>query len=511
MCTPTAPVLAKWSFAMHDFVDMSCLKQNLWKKGKGTNDGIHQIPRADKRRKGKPRLRKPQLQAAIKIAIYYSSSFVARDLYSGTRVRNLACQKPRPRLSRLKAGNLRNRRAPGTTFSGDITSLFPHFNPELINLENSRCFFVATEINLISSAAKSSSSNPHRFVNRGTLGRRKGQRIPLGGLSRRQRIARKGRSDTACSAFRLESSRKGRASRKPQQWAQRSLETSLISVGIRPFLFAMYLLSPTHDQNGFGGCELTGINLPDGKHLGNIGSIILCGLAILVSGYLLWRSERKQAAVGRREMQLFLLGYIIIEICEIFTVGVFPLNYKVRLAFSGIHLGMIVATTWILMLNAAVGYQIIDDGTPMSIGLVIGSAVALLVGTGYIALDTGFRWTGHFDSSLTGNNRNIGLYVLYQLAPIIFLTVFFILETILVLRVLGERKPMIYLGAAALFFILGQIFNYVVSTHICHGTSGKIDGAIFETLFTLLSVVTIWYFWSSITEDDWPMPAVNYP
>ncbi|OBT67929.1 hypothetical protein VE03_02536 [Pseudogymnoascus sp. 23342-1-I1] len=271
------------------------------------------------------------------------------------------------------------------------------------------------------------------------------------------------------------------------------------------------LLSSTHDQNGFGGCELTGINLPNGKHLGNIGSIIICGLAILVSAYLLWRSERKQAAVGRREMQLFLLGYIIIEICEIFTVGVFPLDDKVRLAFSGIHLGMIVATTWILMLNAAVGYQIIDDGTPMSIGLIIGSAAALLIGTGYIALDTGFQWTGHFDSSLTGNNRNIGLYVLYQLAPIIFLAVFFVLESILVLRVLGERKPMIYLGAAALLFILGQIFNYVVSTHICHGTSGKIDGALFETLFTLLSVVTIWYFWSSITEDDWPMPAVNYP
>ncbi|KFX94841.1 hypothetical protein O988_06116 [Pseudogymnoascus sp. VKM F-3808] len=271
------------------------------------------------------------------------------------------------------------------------------------------------------------------------------------------------------------------------------------------------LLSKTHDQNGFGGCELTGINLPDGKHLGNIGSIILCGVAILVSAYLLWRSERKQAAVGRREMQLFLLGYVLIEICEIFTVGVFPLNETARVAFSGIHLGMIVATTWILMLNAAVGYQIIDDGTPMSIGLIIGSAVALFVGTGYIALDTGLSWTGHFDSSLTGNNRNIGLYVLYQLAPIIFLAVFFILESILVLRVLGEKKPMIYLGAAALFFILGQIFNYVVSTHICSGTNGKIDGAIFETLFTLLSVVTIWYFWSSITEDDWPMPAVNYP
>jgi len=78
------------------------------------------------------------------------------------------------------------------------------------------------------------------------------------------------------------------------------------------------------------------------------GSIILCGFAILTSFFLLWRSERKKAAVGRRyatrrillktarltgdrEMQLFLLGYIIISICEIFTIGGFPLNDSVRL------------------------------------------------------------------------------------------------------------------------------------------------------------------------------------
>ena len=33
---------------------------------------------------------------------------------------------------------------------------------------------------------------------------------------------------------------------------------------------------------------------------------------------------------GYREMQLFLVGFIIIEICEIFTVGGFPLNDRVR-------------------------------------------------------------------------------------------------------------------------------------------------------------------------------------
>jgi cellulose synthase/poly-beta-1,6-N-acetylglucosamine synthase-like glycosyltransferase len=170
---------------------------------------------------------------------------------------------------------------------------------------------------------------------------------------------------------------------------------------------------------------------------------------------------------------------------------------------------MIAATLWILMLNAVVGYQLLDDGTPVSLGLIIGSALAIFIGTGYIALDTGYSWTGHFDSSLSGNNRNIGLYVLYQLAPLVFLFIFFVLETLLVIRVLGERKPMIYLGAAALLFALGQIFNYVISVHICHGVHGKIDGALFETLFTLLSVVAVWVFWSSITEDDWPMPVTT--
>jgi hypothetical protein len=176
-------------------------------------------------------------------------------------------------------------------------------------------------------------------------------------------------------------------------------------------------------------------------------------------------------------------------------------------AFTGIHIGLITATLWILMLNGVVGYQLLDDGTPISIGLMVGSAVVIFIGTGFIALDTGYSWTGHFDSSLSGNNRNIALYVLYQLAPLVFLFVFFCLETILVIRVLGERKPMIFLVSAALLFAIGQIFNYIVSIHICKGTSGKIDGALFETLFTLLSVVMIWVFWSSITEDDWPMPT----
>lgn len=94
------------------------------------------------------------------------------------------------------------------------------------------------------------------------------------------------------------------------------------------------------------------------------------------------------------------------------------------------------------MLNGIVGFQLIDDGTPISLGLILLSAAALFIGTGYIALDTAFKYSGHFNSSMDDPNRNVGLYVLYQLAPLVFLVGFFILETILVLNVLGEKKPM---------------------------------------------------------------------
>lgn len=88
------------------------------------------------------------------------------------------------------------------------------------------------------------------------------------------------------------------------------------------------------------------------------GLILLCAIAIIVTAGMLFLSERKKAAVGRRygcpdrnriqaltitsrEMQLFLIGYIIISICEIFTVGGFPLSSTARsvspTTFEGHH------------------------------------------------------------------------------------------------------------------------------------------------------------------------------
>lgn len=145
-----------------------------------------------------------------------------------------------------------------------------------------------------------------------------------------------------------------------------------------------------------------------------------------------------------REMQLFLIGYIILSICEIFTIGGFPLPDRVRIGFTGVHLGIITATTWLLMLNGFVGYQWLNDGSFMSIMLCLVSAGAIFVGTGYIALDTGYDWTGYFNTAeiQLNPNRSYSLYTLYLLAPAVFMFVYFWAETYLVLKVLGEIKPM---------------------------------------------------------------------
>lgn len=102
----------------------------------------------------------------------------------------------------------------------------------------------------------------------------------------------------------------------------------------------------------------------------------------------------------------------------------------------------VTTTCWILFLNALVGFQFLDDGTPVSLALFISSSAVFFIGTGYIALDTAFSWTGHFASSLSGDNRNIGLYVLYLLFPLVCLVLYYVLEAVLVIRILGERRPM---------------------------------------------------------------------
>lgn len=66
----------------------------------------------------------------------------------------------------------------------------------------------------------------------------------------------------------------------------------------------LQILSPFSNQTGAWSdgdeCVLRGISVGGGDRLANLGSILLCGIAIAVSMWLLFLSQRKKAAVGRR-------------------------------------------------------------------------------------------------------------------------------------------------------------------------------------------------------------------
>ena len=63
-----------------------------------------------------------------------------------------------------------------------------------------------------------------------------------------------------------------------------------------------------------------------------------------------------------------------------------------------------------------------------------------------------------------------------------------------------------YLLLAAMFFIGGQLIEFIASPSICTRTNNSIDGAFFQTLMSLVAMFWVFIFWDSITEDDWPLP-----
>lgn len=167
-----------------------------------------------------------------------------------------------------------------------------------------------------------------------------------------------------------------------------------------------------------------------------------------------------------------------------------------------------------------------DDGTPLSMALTVSSELVIFVGVTYVAVDTGVNYSGEFAVTDPNELKNYALYVLYLLFPLLMVVAFFILESVLVLGVLKETRPMgehppprpcelhthanpVLLSISGLLFVISQIFNFAISVHLCKATDGKIDGSLFESLFVLLSVATLWFFWSSITEDEWPDDPMN--
>ncbi|KAI5291832.1 hypothetical protein KEM54_005690 [Ascosphaera aggregata] len=169
--------------------------------------------------------------------------------------------------------------------------------------------------------------------------------------------------------------------------------------------------------------------------------------------------------------------------------------------FSSVHIAAIAATNWILLMNGLTSLQLRVDGDAIALAFISGTAGLIFICTGYIALDTAFDWTGQFVTTKADGYRNYALYVLYQLFPLVCLVLYFLTQGFTCLVALGEFVPFFFLMIATVLFTLGQVFQYILSRHICAVSGGKINGSIFENFFTLLALASIWILWDNITED----------
>lgn len=229
----------------------------------------------------------------------------------------------------------------------------------------------------------------------------------------------------------------------------------------------------------------------------------MAAIAIIVALVLVGMTHRKRAAVGRKEMNVVFIGYILILAAQIIDSGGFlDEQSKVVVIASAVHIGLIAGTFWALLINALVGYQIVEDGTFLSTWGTLISTLIVAGGTGYIAGDTAFSVTGYFNTTNPATLKNVALFTLYLVWPIIAIGLYVILETVIVVKFLGEKRPLLLLYLALVSFAIAQVFMFVVSHYICSGTNHDVDGSLFSTLFTLISVILIWMFWNSITEDE---------
>ncbi|KAH8660238.1 chitin synthase III catalytic subunit-domain-containing protein [Xylariales sp. PMI_506] len=199
-------------------------------------------------------------------------------------------------------------------------------------------------------------------------------------------------------------------------------------------------------------------------------------------------------------MQVFILLYLLVSMVDIFVTGRFLdsviLNTRIAksilLALSSVEIALIVATSWVLFPIGFVCFQLMDDGTPASIAMLVFSASVLFGGTLYISLDTGFNFTRWF---LRGaDSYSPALLVLYLGVPLVSLTAYSICQVVFSVR-LG-RIPW-YLIASLTAFAVGQLFEFVIGSKICAATHGALDGAFFQSLFSLIALVTLCDHWET--------------
>ncbi len=166
--------------------------------------------------------------------------------------------------------------------------------------------------------------------------------------------------------------------------------------------------------------------------------------------------------------------------------GVVPPGSTPYPYFVALQAGLASTLVTSLLINGFVGFQLYEDGTPLSLWMLRLCSAAAFIISFLVSLATFKSWAG------LGPTNTIGLFVVLYLLNGIQLLVYIVLQILLVVRTLQDRWPLGDIAFGVFFFVVGQVLLYAFSSKICVSISHYLDGLFFATTCNLLAVMMVY-------------------
>lgn len=210
-------------------------------------------------------------------------------------------------------------------------------------------------------------------------------------------------------------------------------------------------------------------------------------IALVMTVVMVLHVRGKFTAVGRKEITTFFYLYMLLTFLSLcIDAGVIPPGSDPYPYFVAIQNGLSSAMITCLLINGFVGFQLYEDGTPLSLWMLrLCSAAAFLISF-LVSLATFKSWAG------LGPTNTVGLFVVVYLLNAVQLFVYVVLQVLLVTRTLQDRWPLGNIAFSVFFFIAGQVLLYAFSASLCSAISHYLDGLFFATTCNLLAVMMIY-------------------
>ncbi|KAK3301816.1 chitin synthase III catalytic subunit [Chaetomium strumarium] len=220
-------------------------------------------------------------------------------------------------------------------------------------------------------------------------------------------------------------------------------------------------------------------------------------VALVMTVVMILHVRGKFTAVGRKEITTFFYLYMLLTFLSLcIDAGVIPPGSAPYPYFVAVQAGLGSALVTCLMINGFVGFQLYEDGTPLSLWMMRLCSAAAFAITFLVSLATFKTWAG------LGPTNTVGLFVVLYLLNAVQLFVYVVLQILLVARTLQDRWPLGDIAFGVFFFVVGQVILYAASAPICEAVSHYLDGLFFATTCNLLAVMMVYKYWDSITKED---------